>query len=69
MTTLESDLRLIRLEWQESYDKITKAFERWRKRVQQLQALEPENGSNQSPDTSKMSVEELTRYARSRGVL
>lgn len=69
LVSLESDVKLIRLEWQEAFDKITRAFERWRKRVKQLQDSEEQNATNGDQDPARMNVEELTRYARNKGVL
>lgn len=71
ISQIETDVKLMKLEWQETYDKVTRTFERWRKRASKLEeekeATDAETGLN--GDISAMNCEQLTRLARRRGVL
>lgn len=67
---VEHDLRLIRLEWQESYDKIHHALDRVGKRWQRLSAENSEpNNNHDSPQKNVITTENLWKIARERGMV
>lgn len=67
---VEHDLRLIRLEWQEAYDKIHHALDRVGKRWQRLSAenSQPNNGQDLAQKKA-VTTEDLWRIARERGMV
>jgi len=71
---LESELKGIRLEWNDVYDKVAHLYDRTRKRIKALQKAEdrPEatNGDESSPQpTGFQSHAEIMAFARQRGVV
>jgi len=67
LDALEHEMRLMRLEWQESYDKIHHALDRVGKRWQRLTA--PNNGSDETVPKQAVTTEDLWKIARQRGLL
>jgi len=70
---LESELKGIRLEWNDVYDKVAHLYDRTRKRIKALQKAEDRsespNGDDNTPEpTSFKSHAEIMQYARTRGV-
>ncbi len=66
---LESKIKLLAVEWDEVYDKITRAADRVRQRTRKLQELVPENEPKTNENPATMDQVELTRFARKRGIL
>jgi hypothetical protein len=67
---VEHQIRLVRLEWQESYDKIHHALDRVGKRWSRALAENsvPNNGAKNAP-VSPTSTEDLWKIARERGMV
>jgi len=67
---IETQMRLMRLEWQESYDKIHHALDRVGKRWSRI--TEKSNGSSNGDEktvTTTQTVENLWKIARERGLV
>lgn len=65
---IESQIRLLRMEWNESYDKIHHALDRVSKRWTRIHSTAQEdNGGDQKP--ANQTVEDLWKLARSRGMV
>lgn len=71
---LESEIKGIRLEWSDVYDKVQHLFDRTRKRIGALKKAEeraegPNGASNDTEHTQPQTHADLMNMARSRGVV
>ena len=69
---LESELKGIRLEWNDVYDKVAHLYDRTRKRIQALQKAEDRSEGKNGDDVDQQvlafqSHAEIMSYARNRG--
>ena len=71
LDALDSQIRLLRLEWTEVYDKVTHAVERWSKRqkAEKQPELEKTTIETASPENRQYTDAELMALARKQGMV